>query len=112
MEAGGLATGYAYDCRAGASPADPSNGKRERLPYKSVVESEVSDQTSDRVKASLTRLREDDRDRRSESGMMAKRRVIGYSYCCRNGKYHRNVSHRGLNSSMIEGGRFGPTDEG
>jgi hypothetical protein len=41
MEAGGLATGYAYDCRAGASPADPSNGKRERLPYKSVVESEV-----------------------------------------------------------------------
>src|SRR6266550_6932855 len=55
MEAGGLATGYAYDCRAGASPADPSNGKRERLPYKSVVESEVSDQTSDRVKASLTR---------------------------------------------------------
>src|SRR2546423_12940868 len=66
MQAGGLANGYAYDCRAGASPADPSNGKRERLHYKSVVESEVSDQTSDRVKASLTRLREDDRDRRSD----------------------------------------------
>src|SRR5205814_718637 len=64
MEAGGLATGYAYDCRAGASPADPSNGKRERLPYKSVVESEVSDQTSDRVKASLTRLREHYRSER------------------------------------------------
>ena len=110
MEAGGLATGYAYDCRAGASPADPSNGKRDRLPCKSVVESEVSDQTSDRVKASLTRRREDDRDRRSESGMTAKRRVIGY--CCRNGKYHRNVSHSGLNFSMIERGRFGPTDEG
>ena len=28
------------NCRAGASPADPSNGKRERLPYKSVVESD------------------------------------------------------------------------
>ena len=25
------------NCRAGASPADPSNGKREHLPYKSVV---------------------------------------------------------------------------
>jgi hypothetical protein len=25
------------NCRAGASPADPSNGKRERLPYKSVI---------------------------------------------------------------------------
>jgi len=24
-------------CRAGASPADPWNGKRERLPYKSVI---------------------------------------------------------------------------
>src|SRR5437660_1377633 len=67
-------------------------------------------QSAERVKASLTRLREDDRDRRSESGMTAKRRVIGY--CCRNGKYHRIVSHRGLNFSMIERGRFGSTDEG
>ena len=25
------------NCRAGASPADPWNGKRERLPYKSVI---------------------------------------------------------------------------
>jgi len=37
MEASYLATRYAYNCRAGASPADPSNGKRERLPYNSAL---------------------------------------------------------------------------
>src|SRR6476646_5455465 len=30
------------NCRAGASPADPSNGKRERLPYKSVIRGQLT----------------------------------------------------------------------
>ena len=51
MEAGLLATRYAYNCRAGASPADPSNGKRERLPYKSVVGVRRSEDTSSEQRA-------------------------------------------------------------
>jgi len=39
------------NCRAGASPADPSNGKRERLPYKSVV----GDQRSENDEARMVR---------------------------------------------------------
>ena len=34
------------NCRAGASPADPWNGKRERLPYKSVVRGQILEDTS------------------------------------------------------------------
>src|SRR2546429_7074826 len=107
MEAGGLATGYAYDCRAGASPADPSNGKRERLPYKSVVESEVSDQTSDRVKASLTR-----RCQRSEVGKRNDGEAPRYRLLLLERRIRPKCLDGGLNFSMIERGRFGPTDEG
>ena len=60
-------------------------GLGNRPDYRTTDHWTTGEQSADRVKASLTRLREDDRDRRSESGMMAKRRVIGY--CCRNGKY-------------------------
>src|SRR5205823_335160 len=60
-------------------------GAGNRPDYRTTDHWTTGEQSADRVKASLTRLREDDRDRRSESGMTAKRRVIGY--CCRNGKY-------------------------
>ena len=41
------AWGREQNCRAGASPADPSNGKRERLPYKSVIGREADHETTD-----------------------------------------------------------------
>ena len=53
------AKGREQNCRAGASPADLWNGKRERLPYKLVIRAESRDQTEiqvrDREAQSLTR---------------------------------------------------------
>ena len=92
---------------ATASPSDGGHGAGSWPDYKTTDHWTTGEQSADRVKASLTR-----RCQRSEVGKRndGEARVIGY--CCRNGKYHRNFSHGGLNSSMIEGGRFGPTDEG
>jgi len=48
-------------------------------------------------------------DRSMEVAMLP---VIGYSYYYRQGKYRPKCLDGGLNFSMIERGRFGPTDEG
>src|SRR5205814_10605941 len=61
---------------ATASPSDGGHGAGSWPDYKTTDHWTTGEQSADRVKASLTRLREDDRDRRSESGMTAKRHVI------------------------------------